>query len=318
MSIRNSFQRLANNYLVSKGEAFAQHETAILVRDKLPKQLSEVVGTMGLGLSIKGSVGQGNWSEVPWLAFLDEIVTDTTTRGYYVVYLFSSDMKSLYLCIGQGVTAVKSEFGPKWRNILNQRAEIIRARLQEYPKNFEYGLTPLHGRTTLAKGYEASEKIHVKYDLLNLPDEGHLVLDLVNMLQLYQELILAGGTDLVESGDEDQSETGAVMTLEEKRQFSLHRRWEGRARTEKVKKVRGYTCEACGFNFQERYGELGLEYIEAHHLIPYSELKNGEKRTLDIAKDFVVLCANCHRMIHRMELPSDLTALRKLVLSKGK
>jgi 5-methylcytosine-specific restriction protein A len=33
----------------------------------------------------------------------------------------------------------------------------------------------------------------------------------------------------------------------------------------------------------------------------------------DVALDFAVLCANCHRMIHRTEHPSDLEGFKKLV-----
>ena len=54
-------------------------------------------------------------------------------------------------------------------------------------------------------------------------------------------------------------------------------------------------CEACGFNFNEKYGELGNNYIEAHHKVPIAELVEGAKTKLS---DLAALCANCHRMIH--------------------
>lgn len=54
-------------------------------------------------------------------------------------------------------------------------------------------------------------------------------------------------------------------------------------------------CEACGFDFAQVYGERGENYIECHHLKPIHEMKPGEKTKLE---DLVLLCANCHRMIH--------------------
>ncbi len=54
-------------------------------------------------------------------------------------------------------------------------------------------------------------------------------------------------------------------------------------------------CEVCGFDFEKVYGELGSGYIEVHHKRPVSE---GEHIT-DLNKDLVMLCSNCHRMIHR-------------------
>jgi 5-methylcytosine-specific restriction protein A len=54
-------------------------------------------------------------------------------------------------------------------------------------------------------------------------------------------------------------------------------------------------CEVCEFNFQERYGERGLEYIEVHHRLPLHQ--SGETSTK--LEDLALLCSNCHRMIHR-------------------
>lgn len=54
-------------------------------------------------------------------------------------------------------------------------------------------------------------------------------------------------------------------------------------------------CEACGFDFGARYGELGEGYIECHHLVPLG----ASGATTTRLRDLALLCANCHRMIHR-------------------
>jgi predicted HNH restriction endonuclease len=59
----------------------------------------------------------------------------------------------------------------------------------------------------------------------------------------------------------------------------------------------GYSCMACGFNFKEHYGEWGEGYIHVHHLKPVST--NAKEVMVDPVKDLVVVCANCHSMIHR-------------------
>jgi predicted HNH restriction endonuclease len=58
-------------------------------------------------------------------------------------------------------------------------------------------------------------------------------------------------------------------------------------------------CEVpdCGFNFQNRYGELGAGYAEVHHKVPLSKAPS-KGRTVRLS-DLAVVCANCHRMIHR-------------------
>ncbi|MEV6120781.1 HNH endonuclease [Streptomyces sp. NPDC052077] len=54
-------------------------------------------------------------------------------------------------------------------------------------------------------------------------------------------------------------------------------------------------CEACGFDFEEVYGERGDGYIECHHVVPLHEAGEGRTKLSDLA----LICANCHRMIHR-------------------
>lgn len=58
----------------------------------------------------------------------------------------------------------------------------------------------------------------------------------------------------------------------------------------------GYKCNACGFNFEEVYGEWGKDFIEVHHIKPISS--EGEQ-LINPATDLVPVCSNCHRMIHR-------------------
>jgi 5-methylcytosine-specific restriction protein A len=60
----------------------------------------------------------------------------------------------------------------------------------------------------------------------------------------------------------------------------------------------GYKCQVCKFNFELTYGEWGKDYAEVHHIIPLSEFKGVQQKT-DFKTDLAILCANCHRMIHR-------------------
>jgi len=55
-------------------------------------------------------------------------------------------------------------------------------------------------------------------------------------------------------------------------------------------------CEACKFEFMNRYGERGRDFIEAHHSKPISTLFGSIPTTVD---DLEMVCSNCHRMLHR-------------------
>lgn len=55
-------------------------------------------------------------------------------------------------------------------------------------------------------------------------------------------------------------------------------------------------CEVCDFNFAEVYGVLGEGFAECHHIRPLSELTTSKTTRLD---ELAIVCANCHRMLHR-------------------
>lgn len=61
-----------------------------------------------------------------------------------------------------------------------------------------------------------------------------------------------------------------------------------------------FVCQVCDFDFFQTYGELGRNYIEAHHTKPVAELKPGEKVSI---RDLIPVCSNCHRMLHRRTPP---------------
>lgn len=54
-------------------------------------------------------------------------------------------------------------------------------------------------------------------------------------------------------------------------------------------------CEVCKFDFGNKYGSRGEDFIEGHHKIPVSQLKEGDTTK---PEDIVLLCSNCHKMIH--------------------
>ena len=63
----------------------------------------------------------------------------------------------------------------------------------------------------------------------------------------------------------------------------------------------GLACIVCGLVFEERYGDLGGDYIHVHHLVPISEI--GESYEVDPIKDLRPICPNCHAMVHRRYPP---------------
>lgn len=88
-----------------------------------------------------------------------------------------------------------------------------------------------------------------------------------------------------------------------KSRWVAHRKRERGLREQKITDVLHDTgrlrCEvtACGFDFAQTYGDLGLRYAEVHHVLPLSA--RGGKNAKTRLKNLAVVCANCHAMIHR-------------------
>jgi 5-methylcytosine-specific restriction protein A len=101
---------------------------------------------------------------------------------------------------------------------------------------------------------------------------------------------------------EDDEQTLADSVIEGQVLYKLHKVRERdieivRAKKNQVKDKEGkLNCEACVFEFEEFYGDIGSGYIECHHRTPLHTLKVEAKTTL---ADLALVCSNCHRMLHR-------------------
>ena len=72
-----------------------------------------------------------------------------------------------------------------------------------------------------------------------------------------------------------------------------------------------YQCQVCEMRFESVFGSLGVEYAEAHHIVPLSKLKESVATRLE---DLATVCANCHRMLHRMDgTENDIPKLRAII-----
>ena len=60
-------------------------------------------------------------------------------------------------------------------------------------------------------------------------------------------------------------------------------------------------CSACGFDFEETYGEVGEGFIHIHHAEPVHEM-NPQGTQIRIEEALIgvfPLCSNCHSIVHR-------------------
>lgn len=314
--ITSTFRHIAQEFLLARKQPLAGHPLAGLIRNDAASEVRDAIQRPDL--KIIGAPGQGNWAEVPWIGMFHPEVTTSATRGYYIVYLFSTDMRTVNLCLGQGVTAIRQEFKNRAAEEMLRRAALIRDRVPEFSGRFVSGPVQLGGTTQLARDYDPAVAFLKPYALDDLPDEGSMVMDLRSMIIHYDQLVSRGGLDNVEGAIElgaDQDETEEFQTIEERRQYVRHNRLDRHSGAAKqAKKIHGYVCQVCGFDFRKVYGEIGRNFIEAHHLIPLSSLPEGQPVSMNPKTDFAVLCANCHRMVHRKKEPISIDDMRKTMV----
>ncbi len=128
--MRESLLYISNNYLKESRSNIKSNVFANFIRYDFTQKVSSYFPHNNY--KWVGSPGQGNWAVCPWLAIFNQTITSSAQEGYCPVYLFSTDMNSVYLSMNQGVTQVKNEFGSKEaRNILAIRARIMRHRVKE-------------------------------------------------------------------------------------------------------------------------------------------------------------------------------------------
>lgn len=72
-----------------------------------------------------------------------------------------------------------------------------------------------------------------------------------------------------------------------------------------------YRCQVCEMTFREVYGDIGRAFAETHHIVPLSRLTDTVESSLS---DLVTVCANCHRMLHRLAgEEDDMAKLRRML-----
>ena len=110
-------------------------EASELITRTIPQEISVYLNDRNY--LVNGSVGKGRATKTPWIAILDKEITTSTREGVYIVFLFSSDYKHVYLTLNQGTT-VPGQFGPRLgkkeiaenskriRNLLNINDAILK------------------------------------------------------------------------------------------------------------------------------------------------------------------------------------------------
>lgn len=205
--LREYFLKISSEYLTAKSEGFGGNAFASFVRHDVPKEMSKLSFLDDKNYSVAASAGKGNWATVPWISILNNEVTNSTQRGYYLVYLFSEDMKRLYLSFSQGVTETSKE------DMLRIKKDIRGHVTMDSSVKKDDNM--FIGDSNKAKQYAESTAAYIEYNLDDLPSETNLVQDLKMMVGYYEEYIAFKSNPIIEASY--NSKPGNEITYEKEK-----------------------------------------------------------------------------------------------------
>ena len=172
MSLSQLLVDIASQYPSAVKQPFKEHPLASLIRNDLVAALKGLIEQGAAQYLVKGSAGQGRWSESPWAAVMNPVVTDSAEGGYYPVYLFSGDFSKVSFVMGQGTYDIRREFGREGPEILRMRGTLLRKRVPEYANNFSEGPFPIKSSSHAGGDWETASAWGKTYVVNEMPSDG--------------------------------------------------------------------------------------------------------------------------------------------------
>lgn len=183
---------ILDNYLNAKNKSFGNNDIANYIREEAKLNIETKCGVDKSKYIVEASPGKGRWADVPWIAIFDREITNSATKGYYIVYLFCADMSGVYISLNQGWTYFKEKYGikdgkEKIRIVSDAWKVILSSTLTDF--SFDHiKLKGISKNSNLAEGYELGHICGKFYEKGNIPDSNELIEDLRNLVGVYREL----------------------------------------------------------------------------------------------------------------------------------
>ncbi len=205
------------------------HPVHVLVVDEIPSILESWTPNSDK-YKFDGSDGKGNILRAPWFAILNLDVTDSATKGYYLVYLVSADMQHLVLELGFGAFQFETRYGrgKKMFNALDSAVVSMRINSQHL---LEKSLTSTRSRVNAQPveldnskdfhltAYEHCSIYSLVYKVSQLPSEDELKRDYLEFLNLYENMCTSLLLADVDSYVYEAIETESLTSNPELRDF---------------------------------------------------------------------------------------------------
>lgn len=356
-SIRSTINDVLENYLGERENKtdWTDHPLNILrnVRDAVKNTLDDEIVK---NLTIEGSIGMinPNWAEVPWLkiAMKNPDVHKDSGHGYFLMYIFDSEMNGFYLSLIQGMKYYNKNYSNS--KTAQNKADSVSQKVRDIilsRNNYSELVTviKLNGKNDTAKSYEKAHIIGKYYSAKNLPDESILATDLNFMLSLYNDLAslvkvhtFEGFNEKVLLNDDglyieldneidyQEASNNYSEVIEEDNYQIIPREKKALIKSLDLKtsyprdvkqaatalEVADYQCEFDSNLPTFINKRTNKNFVEGHHLIPI-EYHNKFEFDIDIPANIIALNPIIHRQIHH-GLNNDRVEILKQLYSQRK
>lgn len=191
--LNKSFQFVLDNYTTEdKKVSSASHLYDELIHE-IPLKIKSII-PFRKDLTVKGSMGQGNKTDYPWISVLNRNITVSTKFGLYIVYLFKKEMSGFYLALSQGITYFTDTFGRKKYEAARKVVKYFQDRIDDTYFSKELIKLVETRKGTPGYGYEQATVLS-KYYESNKFTEDELISDYNRMLAIYDEIYRNMDTD---------------------------------------------------------------------------------------------------------------------------
>ncbi|OEK79674.1 endonuclease [Staphylococcus equorum] len=185
MTLSKLIKEIGNTYVKEKESGkFEKADVGYLVKNKMVEELKNIEELKNL--KIKGSIGNGQFASIPWVAIMNEEVSKTTAKGIDIVFLFSADGEKVYLTLNQGATYFR-EKKLKYQDILKISKSIYE--ILESPESRPVDIN-LNSSTVLGSSYESTTISGFEYSINNMPDSVTIENDIIKLLNDYEQLVV--------------------------------------------------------------------------------------------------------------------------------
>ena len=184
--MKESFQYILDTYSYLGSKVDKGTETYRELTHVLPEEIKKILKDRE-DLIVKGSMGQGNRTDYPWISILNRNVTTSTQKGLYVVFLFKKDMSGFYLTLNQGIT----NFENKYKKDKYTNAVKVSTYFRSEIDDDSFSKDPISlgsNKKDLGYGYEKTTVIQTYYPSNNFSEEK-LEQDLIEIMGIYDSIV---------------------------------------------------------------------------------------------------------------------------------